>query len=137
MALRSPSLIIPLFIFFSLNCYGQSAEVDLSVKIPSGTILTEDYTYRINGISTAEDIGGVEVSRGTMTGRSNFSQRYYFNLAFENFNSFPVTVIFEITTWQGNKQTGTIVLRPNEKRETLNDYFHPESFVLIVRKMSS
>lgn len=91
-----------------------------------------DGEYFISGISTREDIGGVEISR-TVYGSSN-----YYYLVFENYNNFIVTIIFEYTpSGTGEKHTGTIVLRANEKKQTPNYYFNPISFKMIVRKLST
>ena len=121
-----------------LNCFGQSTELDLSIKVPGYVYTEEDYQYRINGISTVEDIGGVEVAKGTMT------RPGYYRISFENFNSFTVTVIFQtdVNTYDGRSQgrrseTGTVVLRPGEKRETQDIFWDPGNFILISRKLSS
>ena len=137
MKIKGILFIALLLMLFGFNSYGQTTEVDLSVRVPNVSTcilpcpLLEDHIYRINGISTAEDIGGVEISyRGI--GSRNF-------LIFENFNDFPVSVIFEVKRPNGS-QTGTVVLRPNEIRETRNEFvFNPinTSFVLIVRRLAS
>ena len=134
-------VVCVIFVFFvciGLNCFGQSTEVDLNVKVPSNTPAV-DNAYRINGVSTAEDIGGVEVSIGRRTAQGAYGSDY--KLVFENYNNFTVTVIFEVEILEtGNikeKRTGTIVLRANEKKETSDSYYRTQQFVLIVRRLSS
>ena len=140
MNMKVVCLISVIFISFGLNCFGQMAEVDLNVRVPSYCTCTaeDDSIYRINGISTAEDIGGVEVTKANMT------RNEFYHIALENYNNFPVSVIFqsEVTTYDGRNQgrrteTGTMVLRPGEKKETQDVYWNPGNFVLIVRKLSS
>ena len=67
--------------------------------------------YYINGISTREDIGGVEIEWGIYNWRNN--QRYY-KPTFINYRDFAVRVIFKI----GDK-TGTIVLQGYEKKRAI------------------
>jgi hypothetical protein len=86
--------------------------------------------YKINGVSTKEDIGGVEATHN------------YPNLIFENYNNFTVTVIFEaFTTARSNPDhyVGTIVLRANEKKVLPNTTVYGTliRIVLIVRKLGS
>jgi len=111
------------FSTFAQNVVIQTNEISKSKK-------TNYCAYRIGGICTTEDIGGVEVARG-----SNSSGDYY-HLVFENYNSFIVTVIFEVQTEYGNKKTGTIVLKPDERKETQDIYWSPSNFKLIVRKLA-
>jgi hypothetical protein len=87
--------------------------------------------YFIAGISTKEDIGGVEISTN---GAFNTSDAV--NIIFENYNNFIVSVIFEYETGGvgGARQTGAIVLKPNEKKTTTTQYWKPGNFKLIVRK---
>ena len=132
MKIRTIFFITSLLMLFSFHGFGQSTEVDLSIRVPFVTNNDiEDHSYRIHGICTSQDIGGVEVS---------FRGNGFWNvLVFENFNNFAVTVIFEIKR-PNDSQTGTIVLRPNERRQTQNEFnFNPAntSFVLIVRRLSS
>jgi len=121
-------IILAVLFCINLNCFGQNNEVN--VIISGGQNPEEDYLYRINGISTTEDIGGVEVTSVSSTDP-------YRRLVFHNFNTFNVTVIFEVEGDDGRKKTGTIVLRPYERKETQDAYYLPVSYVLIARKMST
>jgi hypothetical protein len=120
-----------LFFGIALNCFGQTGGINIDVSVSNSGNETEDYLYRINGISTEEDIGGVEVSRG----RYHDNNRYY--LSFANYNNFSVSVIYEVETSDIRKLTGTLVLRPYEKKESNDTFFQPESFVLISRKLNN
>jgi len=87
--------------------------------------------YRISGISTTEDVGGVEIFR------SDCDEGNWCKLEFENYNNFSVSVIFEYATMRGNIKTGTIVLKANEKKKTNDTYPFPTDFKLIARKLSN
>ena len=128
-------LIFATIICFGLNCFGQNVVIQTNEVNKSKT--NDDCAYRINGICTTEDLGGVEVSNGEYMGDMC-------HLIFENYNSFIVSVIFEITVtsyvhpnYVEEKQTGTIVLKPNEKKETHNSYCKPRDFKLIARKLKN
>jgi hypothetical protein len=108
-------IIIAVLLSINLDCFGQS---------------NRHPYYFINGLSTAEDIGGVEVSKGYYP-----RDHVWYNLVFENFNNFKVTVIFEVATSQG-KKTGTIILEAGEIKMTNYNYVNPSSFVLIVRRLN-
>ena len=91
--------------------------------------------YFICGISTKEDIGGVEVF---VDGNYAHSKDYS-ALVFENFNNFIVTVLFEYDALGigGTKLTGVVVLKANEKKTTPNRYSGANNFKLIVRKLKA
>ena len=94
------------------------------------SIDVDNNSYTINGISKAQCLGGVEAARGASLGDG----QYY--LKFTNHNNFITSVIFEVISSNGGKRTGTIVLKPNETKETTNRYFYPENFILIARKLT-
>lgn len=94
---------------------------------------TQDNAYYINGISTRNDVGGVEIAPGSHTGyRRNHA---CFKLKFTNYNHFPVSVIFELEDAEVGTTTGTIVLNAGESKESLESYCSPYNFKLIARKM--
>jgi len=103
----------------------------LLLTIMTGTAFGQpnDTEYKINGISTKEDIGGVEATYA------------HPNLTFENYNDFPVTVLFEVVTTARNNPSqymGTIVLRANEKKVwPTRVYGSISRMVVIVRKLAS
>jgi len=113
---------------FALNSFGQN-----TANQTNGTTKSETHdtcAYRIAGICTSEDIGGVEVSR---SGRSGDR---WCSLEFENYNSFTVSVIYEFET-EREKKTGVIVLRASEKKKTNEIYFLPDNYKLIARKLKN
>jgi len=121
-----------LFLFvlvgFGLNSFGQNTVViQTDEKDKSKSV--DECAYRISGICTTEDIGGVEVA-------SEYSGNGYYFLEFENYNSFTVSVIFEYVSLK-NKKTGTIILKPNEKKKTKETYYEPSDYKLISRKLNN
>ncbi|MCR6507396.1 OmpH family outer membrane protein [Bacteroides sp. KH569_7] len=115
-----------------------SAQNNLIVQQNVGNqqqVKEEQGGYYINGISTKEDIGGVEVSRGIRV--SNISLSGDYRIKFRNYNNIPVSVIYEFEVCNGTKLTGTIVLDAGEEKETSDDYCGPCNFKLITRSFTS
>jgi len=79
------------FSAFSQNVVIQTNEIDKSKT-------QDDCAYRISGICTTEDLGGVEVARGSCNSGS------WSYLVFENYNSLTVSVIYELVTSGKKKQ---------------------------------
>ena len=113
----------------SNSSYGTSPSNEINTSYGGN-----DCAYRISGICTTEDIGGVEVSKKTHP-NPNY-KGYVSYLVFENYNNFTVTVIFEYET-EGVKKTGTIVLKANETKETNDSYWQPSNLKLIARRLSN
>lgn len=90
----------------------------------------KDRQYYINGISTQEDIGGVEVSRESVSSYSS-----YYNLIFENYNDFSVSVMYQVTDCDDGDVTGTIILKAGETKGTGDVYCKPSDYKLIVRRL--
>ncbi len=98
-----------------------------SIVSPSGEIY-------INGISSKEDIGGVEISRGKYRGYKSY------DLYFTNYNSFMVSVVYSLHAYMDGslvEMTGSIVLQPNESKFTRDSYAEPHDFRLIARRLSA
>ena len=114
---------------FGFSALAQNVVIQTNEAGKSNTV--DDCAYRISGICTTEDIGGVEVARGS----NDYSS--FYRLVFENYNSFVVSVIFEVEVYSGDKYTGTIVLKANEKKETKDSYNVPKNFKLIARKLNN
>lgn len=94
----------------------------------------QDNAYYINGISTRDDVGGVEIARGKLT-QHRFSDAYL--LSFRNYNNFPVSVIYELDDASRGTTTGTIVLNAGETKSSNESYRDPGNFKLIARKMDA
>lgn len=93
----------------------------------------ESNEYFINGISTREDIGGVEVS--TENGESYIYHTDHL-VCFENYRDFPVTVIYELFSGSTLKASGSCVLKAGERKQVANlAQFLLTRSILIVRKL--
>ncbi len=92
---------------------------------------SDDKQYYINGISTKEDVGGVEMSRG-----ERYTGSLYF-LHFTNYNNFMVSVIYEFEDNARGLITGNIVLKAGEKKQSADYYLQPANFKVIARKMNA
>ena len=120
-------VILVALLGFGMSSFGQNVVIQTNEAGKSET--KDNCAYRISGICTTEDIGGVEIS-------TSYSVNGFYYLELENYNSFTVSVIFEYVT-QGNKKTGTIVLKANEKKKTNDTYYQPSDFKLIARKLNN
>ena len=113
------------FVSYSQNVVIQQNSVDPSSQQGDGG------AYYINGISTREDIGGVEVSVG--------DQRNYgvYFVKFKNYNNIPVSVIYQLEAGMNERKkvSGTIILQAGEEKQTGQWYYDPNNYVLIVRAM--
>lgn len=88
----------------------------------------------INGVSSKEDVGGVEVSVGKYKGQG------YNNLYFKNYNNFPVSVSYLVYVYENGatvSKTGTIVLNAKESKYSRDSYYKPQDFRIIARKMTA
>ena len=101
--------------------------------------------FSINGISSKEDIGNVEVSL-VATGKHKYGAKSYY-LSFENYNDFTVTVTYEFSrardsykTGTGGlgftytKESGTIFLRADETKQIGDGYVAAKDIKMIVRR---
>jgi hypothetical protein len=120
--------ILIALIGFGVGAHSQNVVIQTNEAAKSQT--KDDCAYRISGICTTEDIGGVEVSKGNYVGNS------YWYLQFINYNSFTVSVIYELEI-NGKKRTGTIVLKADETKQTTDSYWEPSNFKLIARKLKN
>lgn len=123
-----------LLIFMTVFLKAQNNVVFQTANSNPSTATTAD-NYYINGISTREDVGGVEVSRGEHMGYRGNTPVY--NLTFTNYNNFPVSVLYELDDSKAGSVTGTIVLKPGESKSSNENYCSPVNFRLIARKMST
>lgn len=107
----------------------------------SSTAQTTGNEYYINGISTAQDIGGVDVAfikdqNGDWTGSPEKPDYHDYFLSFTNYHDFTVTILFEVTEGS-RKTTGTITVPKGITKRTPNSYWLNGNFniVTIVRKI--
>lgn len=115
--------------FFLLSCVWASGQnVIVQTQTNNGASQTRDEGFSINGISSREDIGGVEVTT------SYYGIGYYY-LVFENYNNVDVTVLYQVNDASKGNVTGTAVLKAGEKKTLPVRYYKPSDFKVIVRRM--
>ena len=130
-----------LIVILTFTCFVSSQAQNIVIQqnnnSSSTSTVQDNHEYFINGISTREDIGGVDVEF------VDDPKNYYANkyLKFTNYHNFPVTVIFEVEDYQRGgyyeKVTGRISLRADETKTTPNPYNVAKSrhCVMIVRRL--
>ncbi|MDO5316161.1 MAG: hypothetical protein Q4F82_08645 [bacterium] len=91
-------------------CYGQ----DVKVNINNQDYSTNNGEFKINGISSSEDIGGVDVEFKRIGNENEYS------IVFTNYNSFTVSTLCIVEYRESNyggshmeEKTYNIVLRAN------------------------
>lgn len=82
--------IAVLFSIFITCCYGQDVKVNIN---NNDATATDDCAFRINGICSSEDIGGVDLE---LIDRNNINNNLDIYAVLTNYNSFPVTVVFRV-----------------------------------------
>ena len=127
--LKKVFVVLVAVIGFGLSALSQNVVIQTNEIDKSKT--QDDCAYRINGICTTEDVGGVDISiRNIMPPHTS----YQYTVTFENYNDFTASVIYKI-----REKIGVMVLRPNEKKEVTDEYRNQRpdvpNVVLIVRKV--
>lgn len=129
-------IIILIVLFVGISNFASAQNVVIqSNNSTSSQSSVNDKQYYINGISTREDIGGVDVefTEGNCSGRVGYS---YYRLTFTNYHSSPVTVMYELNGYEG-KTYGYINLKANETKNSIwyKLVFRDQSIIMIVRKI--
>lgn len=108
MILITAMLFVGLFTF----CYGQDVKVNINNKDYSSN---GDCDFKINGICSSEDIGGVEIRGLIKTIRFAAADGYGLHTfaVLTNYHDFPVTVLVQFT----HNSIQSIVLKKNETKE--------------------
>lgn len=111
-------LVLVLVAMFPLLCFSQNIIVaNGNNSNTSNNQDQEECPYRINGICSTEDIGGVDirfeyVKDGVITTSSND----YVHLVLENYNNFTVSVLVEYTTQYSGPYIENYVLKAGETK---------------------
>lgn len=94
-------ILVALFALTSFMCVAQNIVIQNNVNT-NGNAPQKECGYKINGICSSEDIGGVDAEVFFSGG---------FRLRLTNYNQFPVTVVWEAEYNHGDRyKTGTCVL---------------------------
>lgn len=107
-------LLVAAMLFAGMFTYCNAQDVKVNIN-NNDTTTTDDCAFKINGICSSEDIGGVDVEFKSM----DESKCDYYAI-FTNYNTFPVTVIAICTSkYGGEKRSKTIniVLGVNGMKE--------------------
>ena len=134
-------LIVVAIIGFYGFVFGQTVGVQVIGGTTENTEKKDDCAYRISGICTTEDLGGVETTIRQETDYDNPISLGYYQIYscvdFENYNDFTVNIIYETSYFdtKESKRTGTLVLKPNEKK-TVKSKYEITVVRLIARKLS-
>lgn len=100
---------------------------------------SQDHSFYIQGISSAENIGGVDVE--TVGSGDPYGNPYMKTIFFTNYRDFPVTVLFQFTKWHPDSSRypeyieGSITLKANETKQWGGRVNYPHNFKLIVRRL--
>lgn len=125
-----------IFLLLLIFGTGTFAQTNNAIIINQGTAVEKTTLSNgeifINGISSKEDVGGVEVSKGKYRGNGRT------DLLFKNYNKFPVSVVFIVhSDNNGNisESTGSIVLSPGQSKFSRDTYVGAHDFRIIARKL--
>ena len=123
-------------IFIGINVTAQNNLIKQQVIgewTPEIELASEDGPFYINGVSSSEDIGGVEVE--TERNDDPYGNPYMYYIAFKNYRSKAVTVLYQFELRSGDIREGSIILQANERKYLSKRYNTPENFKLIVRSL--
>lgn len=120
------------FIFIIICTGFVTAQNNVIIQQNTNNTIVHSDEIRINGIPMSADIGGVDISQIQIEG----TPMYFVSLT--NYNDFIVNVVFQFSYGHESDKifTGTMVLKPNESKETSRYYFRPNQFMSITRKLS-
>ena len=96
--------ILMFFAFAGMATLGYCQDVNVSINNQVASTKKEDCAFKINGICSTEDIGGVDVEIQYSDGTTW--------MVFTNYNDFPVSVLYQI------KNKMTVILGGNVARES-------------------
>ncbi|MBQ2189175.1 MAG: hypothetical protein II401_11550 [Bacteroidales bacterium] len=140
-------LLVAAMLFAGMFTFCNAQDVNVNINNQDYTN-NNDCEFKINGICSSEDIGGVDVS--FISKNNRFKEDYRgvdyevcdIYVLFTNYNSFPVTVLCNTCHYK-NVITHNIVLGVNETKEIMIEEGKNVSFKtgtsvsgLIVRKLA-
>lgn len=136
--IRVGQLLICATVLWNMACAEAYAQGINNIVINQGGVNTQSPSASgeifINGISSKEDVGGVEICRGKYRGYAQY------DVYLKNYNNFPVSVVYRVHVSEGDEyvaKTASIVLQSNEARYTGETYLNPQDFRIIARRMET
>ncbi len=128
-------IIVMTFVAIAMSCFGQNI-IQVNSEQGNSNSQKEDCAFRINGICSTEDIGGVmtEFKEGDLTG---VGEHVYLHA--ENYNNSTVTVLLQYY-YSKNAEHDMLnfVLKPFEKKAIMLSGWYTSYYQLegiIVRKL--
>lgn len=126
--------IFLLFAFVGISVLGYSQDVKVNINNQEANV-KDDCPYRINGICATEDIGGVDTKFiDTCPNCSSYRP----GISLQNYNTFPVTVLWSVER-NGSEKTGVTILGVEAEKTISLPGGHPSEYSLkglIVRKLA-
>ena len=128
-------IIVMTFVAIAMSCFGQNI-IQVNSEQGNSNSQKEDCAFRINGICSTEDIGGVmtEFKIGNLTGEDN-----HVYLHAENYNNSTVTVLLQFYySREAEHDLLNFVLKPFEKKAIMLSGWYTSYYQLegiIVRKL--
>lgn len=123
-------------VVFAMTCLGQNI-IQVSGNQGNASEQKDDCPYRINGICSTEDIGGVMVDfkYGEDGNGTSYDPVY---LHVENYNSFPVTVLIEYHHDEKHDIRNVVLTSGGHKAMYLSNTYISRCTLqgMIVRKLS-
>ncbi|MCQ2336285.1 MAG: hypothetical protein MJ010_03785 [Paludibacteraceae bacterium] len=126
--------IILLCAILGITFFGYSQDVKVNINNEDATV-KDECPYRINGICSTDDIGGVDVI--FINGCPDCYVSHP-TISLKNYNSFPVTVLWSVVR-DGKVKTGVTILGVDANKEIPLGGGFPEEYSLnglIVRKLA-
>jgi len=127
--------LILFFVFISASAMNKAIAQNQNTVIIQNSDETgrenKDGTYWINGISSKEDIGGVdvEIKKTRTENKNNDEYAKYCDIIFTNYNSFKVTVYYHLYGDDGGlDKEGSVVLLPDQSKIILQDCKYEEKY---------
>lgn len=137
--------LVALFTLVSCACFAQNNIIQINQSNGSyNNSTSQDCGYKINGICSSEDIGGVslgEIRRVLRGGAWEFCQNYDVFADLKNYNNFTVTVLLKFDYESRNtsdEETYQIVLKSCEEKSIKLKYCLSSPYTLqgmIVRRL--
>lgn len=123
-----------LFALVGISVFGYSQDVKVNINNQDATV-GDDCPYRINGICATEDIGGVDTK---FFNACPMCSSYRPELSLQNYNTFPVTVLWSVERG-GIEKTGVTILGVEAEKTISLPRGNPREYSLkglIVRKLA-
>ena len=128
--------ILLMIVLLPTLCFAQNTIIIQNNSNGSTTQTKTDHAYYIQGVSSEQNIGGVDAT--TVSVRDPYAPGLKY-VEFKNYRNYPVTVLIEFTyghpDYSEHLYEGSITLDANEKKR-IGSYNLPRNFKMIVRALN-